>query len=97
TTHVSIGFNITHATAAKLAYGVQPANTTAGNVITPGVTVRVLDQYDNLVTASAASIGLALGANPGGGVLGGNTTANAVAGVATFSTLFINAAGAGYT
>jgi hypothetical protein len=98
THHVSNAFNITHAGASKLAFGTQPpANTTAGSTITPAVTVRVLDAFDNLVTSSNAAVALAIGTNPGGGTLGGNTAANAVSGIATFSTLFINAAGSGYT
>ena len=44
-----------------------------------------------------ASITVAIGTNPGGGTLSGTTTVAAVSGVATFSTLSINAAGAGYT
>ncbi|MEX0899224.1 MAG: IPT/TIG domain-containing protein [Gammaproteobacteria bacterium] len=96
-TATSAAFNIGHAAASKLAYGTHPANTAAGNTITPAVTVRVLDAFDNLVANSAASVSLAIGNNPGGGVLGGNATTNAVNGVASFNSLFINAAGTGYT
>ncbi|MGE5761763.1 MAG: hypothetical protein ACM37V_15510, partial [Gemmatimonadota bacterium] len=40
---------------------------------------------------------VAILANPGGGTLNGTKTVAAIAGVATFSTLSISAAGTGYT
>jgi hypothetical protein len=50
------------------------------------------------VTASAASVTIAIGTNPGGGTLSGTTTVAAVAGIATFATSFsIDAPGTGYT
>jgi hypothetical protein len=82
--------------ANKLAFGVQPSNTSAGAVITPAVTVRILDQFSNL-TASTASVTVAIGSNPGGGTLSGTTSQNASGGVATFSNLSINKPGTGYT
>ena len=82
--------------ATQLAFGVQPTNTIATATITPAVTVRILDQFGNL-TASTASVVMAIDANPGGGVLSGTRTNAAVAGTATFSNLSINKAGTGYT
>ena len=46
---------------------------------------------------STASVTVAIGANPGNGTLTGTATVNAIAGIATFSTLSINKAGTGYT
>ena len=90
-------FDITAGAASKLAFGTQPSNTTAGQPITPAVTVRVLDASDNLVTTSSAAITMAIGTNPGGGALIGTTSVAAVNGVATFSDLSINKSGVGYT
>ncbi len=80
----------------KLAFGTQPSNTTGGSVITPAVTVRILDANNNLTT-STASVTIAIGTNPSGGTLSGTLTVAAVAGVATFSNLAINKVGTGYT
>ena len=81
----------------KLAVQQQPANATGGATISPAVTVRVLDASNNLVANSSAQINLAIGANPGGGTLGGTVTQNSVNGVATFSNLSIDKVGNGYT
>jgi uncharacterized repeat protein (TIGR01451 family) len=87
-------------TASQLVWGVQPTNTVAGGTITPAVTVKVEDASGNVISdgpGSTASVSMAIGTNPASGVLGGTTTVNAVAGVATFSTLTINTQGNGYT
>lgn len=77
-------------TASKLEFGVQPTGTTAGLVIAPAVTVRVLDQQDNLVTDSTLPVTLSLSS---GGALFGTTKQNAVGGTATFSDLRVIPAG----
>src|SRR5439155_1634186 len=97
TSATSSTFNITPGTANKLAFSQQPSNTTAGQPITPAVTVQVQDANSNLVTTSTASITVAIGTNPGGGTLSGTKTVSAVAGVATFSGVSIDKAGTGYT
>ena len=86
----------TPAAAAAVAFDTQPSGATLGATITPPVTVRIVDGFGNL-TASTATVNLALGTNPGGATLGGTTSRTAVAGVATFNDLSLNAAGAGYT
>ena len=96
TAATSATFNVTVAAANKLVFSVQPVNTVAGTPVTPAVTVRIEDAYGNL-TASTATVSTAIGTNPGGGTLTGTTSANAVAGVATFSNLKINKTGIGYT
>jgi hypothetical protein len=80
----------------QLSFLQQPGNTTGGASISPAITVRALDQYGNLAYYTG-NITLAIGSNPAGGTLSGTTTVAAVAGVATFSGLSINAAGTGYT
>ncbi len=84
----------------QLVFGTQPSNTTAGSAITPAVTVQVEDASGNVVingTGSTAAVTMAIGTNPSAGVLSGTTTVNAVAGIATFSTLSVSAEGIGYT
>src|SRR5207237_575425 len=80
-----------------LAFGAQPSTAVAGAAVSPAVTVRVLDQFNNLVTTDTSNVTVALGTNPGGGTLSGTTTVAAVGGVASFSTLSVNKVGAGYT
>jgi regulation of enolase protein 1 (concanavalin A-like superfamily) len=82
--------------AAKLAFSQQPTNTTAGQNITPTLTVLVQDAGGATMN-STAPVTLAILANPGSGTLGGTTTVFAASGVATFSGLSIDRAGAGYT
>jgi hypothetical protein len=58
----------------------------------------VQDAGGNTVTSSSASITLAIGTNPGGGVLSCTTNPKAaVSGVATFAGCKITLAGTGYT
>jgi hypothetical protein len=83
--------------AATLAFGTQPTNTVANATISPAVTVLVEDAGGNVVQSSSASVTLAIGTNPGGGTLSGTKTVSVSGGVATFSDLSINNAGAGYT
>src|SRR5262249_15928781 len=93
----STGFNITPAAADHLGFGVQPTTTVAGVAISPAVTVRVLDQFDNLVTSATSNVTVAIGTNAGGGTLSGTLTLAAAGGVATFSNLSIDKTGTGYT
>ncbi|MCB1589267.1 MAG: DUF11 domain-containing protein [Xanthomonadales bacterium] len=84
------------AVATQLVFGQQPTNTTGGAAITPAPTVRLLDAFGN-PTTSTASVTIAIGSNPGGGTLSGTATVAAVAGLASFPGLSIDAAGSGYT
>jgi hypothetical protein len=76
---------------------VQPSNVALGASIAPAVQVSVDDTNGNVVTTATNAVTIAIGTNPGGGTLSGTLTANAVAGVASFSTLSINKGGTGYT
>ena len=82
--------------AAKLAFTVQPNSGTVGQAISPAAQVEIQDSAGARVANANGAVTLALGANPGGGVLAGTTTVNAVNGVATFSGLSLDRAG-GYT
>ncbi|MFL5358662.1 beta strand repeat-containing protein [Archangium sp.] len=96
TTATSDAFAVMAAAPAKLAFAQQPANGTAGEVLSPAVTVNLLDMFDN-ATAGTDDVTLALGSNPGGDSLSGTTTVAAVAGVATFSNVKLQKAATGYT
>src|SRR5882672_8927519 len=89
-------FNVVGA-PSKLAFTVQPSNVAAGSSITPAITVSVEDTAGNVVPTATNQITIAIGTNPSSGTLSGTVQANAVAGVATFSTLSINKVGTGYT
>lgn len=93
----SAGFNVAAGAASKLAFTVQPANTTAGLSLGGPPTVTVQDNFGNTVTSSTASIGVAIGTNPSSGVLAGTTNRSAVAGIAAFGDLTVAQAGTGYT
>src|SRR5215217_3988896 len=83
--------------AAKLAFSVEPTSTSADAAIAPAVQVSVEAAAVTNITNSTANVTLGLGANPGSATLGGTKTVAAVNGVASFSTLALDAAGSGYT
>jgi len=76
---------------------VQPTSTAAAATITPAVEVTARDAFGNVATGFTGNVTLTIGSNPGGGTLNGTTTVAAAAGVASFATLSINNAAAGYT
>ena len=96
TSATSNAFDIAAGAPNQLAFLQQPGTTAAGAAISPAITVQVLDAFGNL-TADTSAVTLGIGTNPSGGTLSGTATVNAVAGVATFSTLSIDKAGVGYT
>src|SRR5713101_1698277 len=73
---------VTTAPAARLAFTVQPSNTTAGIAINPAVAVAIQDASGNTMTGATDWVTVALGTNPSGGaLLVGTTAVNAVNGV----------------
>ncbi|HKJ44232.1 MAG TPA: invasin domain 3-containing protein [Balneolales bacterium] len=83
---------VSPATVSKLAFVQQPLNATKGNILTPPITVRLYDAYNNEVTSSGTPISISLGS--GQGVVSGTTTQNTNAtGLATFNDLKINNTG----
>jgi hypothetical protein len=81
--------NVDYGPAAKLAFKLQPGNTTSGTIITPAVTVAVEDSAGSTLPGDTSTVTLTLSGGTFTG--GGNTvTAQAVSGVATFSTLAIS-------
>jgi hypothetical protein len=95
----SAAFDITSGSATQLILTVQPHNATAGATITPAVQVTALDAGGNTATGFAGNVTVAItsGTGKAGATLAGTRTVAAVAGVATFSALSIDSAGAGYT
>jgi plastocyanin len=79
------------AVAREVDFSVAPGATFTGAAIAPAIKVEVKDTDGTVVTSSSASVGITLIGAPG--ALGGTTTRNAVAGVATFADLTISAAG----
>ena len=89
---------VTPAAANRLAFVQQPSGAVAGAVLSPAVSVRVLDAFGNLVSSdNTDQVTLGFGANAGSGTLGGATTATVSAGIAAFPSLSINNPGNGYT
>ena len=88
----SNSFVISGPGAAKVVFGQQPTNATAGVAISPAVTVKVVDALGNLITNNSSLVTVTLS---GGTFAGGLATeiAAAVNGIATFASLKIDAAG----
>jgi hypothetical protein len=91
TTGTETGISVTPGAASQLAFAQQPSNTTAGQVISPAVTVKEEDMYGNLVAGDSSMVTVTLSS---GTFAGGSNTALAQAsgGVATFSALTIDKA-----
>jgi len=100
----SAAFAITAGAPAQLAFAVQPRATEAGAAIAPAVQVAAQDALGNTVPGFTGNVTVVItsGTGTGGATLSGVTAVNAVAGVATFSTLTIDligtqSTGTGYT
>ena len=92
---VSAPFTVTPS-PAKLLFIAQPSDATAGASLPAAVKVAIVDTFGNLVTDATDPIQLVIAAGPAGATLSGVSTALAVRGVATFSTLKIDKAGTYY-
>jgi len=97
-------FNITAGTATNLIFTTQPTvgqNIEATGTGTFSASVAVQDVNGNTQTLNASHITLAIGTNPGSGVLSctnaGGLTVTASAGVANFTGCAITMVGTGYT
>jgi hypothetical protein len=93
----SSAFNITPGAATHVAFTGQPTNVTAFANISPAVKVTVQDAFNNTVTSFANNITIAIGNNAGPGTLSGGQSKAAIAGIATYTGLSIDATGNGYT
>ncbi len=83
--------------ATQLAFTVQPTGATEGLNFPNSVQVEIRDANGALVVGARNTVNLAIGTNPGAGVLGGTISVNAVGGVANFAGLTLSQAGFGYT
>ncbi len=83
--------------AVQLAFTMQPSNATAGVAIDPGVTVAIQNESGDLVPDASNVVTVAIETNAGGGTMTGTLSVTAMNGVATFTNLRIDKAGAGYT
>jgi alpha-tubulin suppressor-like RCC1 family protein len=90
-------FGVVAAAATQLVFTGQPSTTQGMQPITPAVQVSIEDAFGNVAPSTMDSVTISLGTNPNDGTLGGTTTVAAVHGVATFTTLTLDAPGDGYT
>ncbi|HWB12490.1 MAG TPA: DUF4214 domain-containing protein, partial [Pirellulales bacterium] len=91
----STSFNIDPAGASQLVFTAQPTTTTAGQTINgiSGVQVSIKDSFGNLETGDTSQVTVGIASPPGGAFASGTFTQPAVAGVATFGNLVVDAAG----
>lgn len=89
--------NVGTQAATKLAFTAQPTNAVAGEAVSPAIQVEIQDANGNRVTSSRDAITLAIGTNPGSGTLAGTKVVNAIDGIASFSGIWIDKVGSGYT
>jgi alpha-tubulin suppressor-like RCC1 family protein len=82
---------------SKLAFTVQPTNTTVDSSIVPAVVVTVEDASGNPVTAATTQVSLSINGTDSDADLIGTPTVDASSGVATFPYLSVNRPGTGYT
>ncbi len=75
----------------SLAFVQQPTAANTGVVISPAVTVQLLDRLGSLSAESGISVTLAM--TTGTGILSGTLTQSTVSGIATFSDLSVDTAG----
>jgi hypothetical protein len=94
---ISTSFDVTTGLSRQTVFTTQPSTVTAGSAIAPPVVVEVRDLQNNVDASFTSLVTIAIRINAGGGTLLGTTSANAVAGVATFNNLIIDKSGIGYT
>jgi hypothetical protein len=94
---VSANFDVTAGAPTQLVFVQQTAAGTAGAALAPGFTVEARDAGNNLVTTFTGAVTVGLGGGNPLALLGGTTSATAVAGVASFADLTVDLAATGYT
>ncbi len=94
---VSDGFTVTPGPASRLVFIAQPpASVASGAAFSPAVQVADQDAAGNTVPTASSAVTLSLAGGTAGAVLSGALTQAAVGGIATFSGLSVDKAGAGY-
>ncbi|MBS0261305.1 MAG: hypothetical protein JSS02_05060 [Planctomycetes bacterium] len=94
TTAKSTSLTITPAAASQTLFQSIPATGTAGVALSPAVKVAIADAFGNVVTSNTSTVTISLSSGPGSFAAGSTLSVAAVAGVASFSTLKLNTAGA---
>ena len=86
---------VTAAPATTLAVTTEPPSSTVADT---GFEVDVVanDPFGNMDQSFTGPLTIAIASGPQGAILGGTTSVHAIAGVATFNDLVLNAAGSGY-
>ena len=92
---VTAPFNVNIGGTQLVIQSQPPGAVTVG--ATFNVAVAVENSLGELDTDFNGNVTIALGSNPGNGILGGTLTVQAVHGVASFSGLTMNSVGSGYT
>lgn len=82
---------------ARLVFVGQPSDVGLDAAIAPAVRVAIQDSAGTTLTSATDVVTLLLGSNPSGARLSGTSSANAVAGVATFDDLALDETGEGYS
>ncbi len=93
----SAGLSVVAGSPTTLAFTVPPAETEPGLPIAPAVQVAIRDDLGNTATNRSDAVTLAIETNPGGAMLLGTLTVDAVNGIATFDDLSVDRAGGGLT
>jgi hypothetical protein len=89
----STTFSIIPGAAAQLVITQQPVSFLQGGFMATPVVVALEDANGNTVSSSGTTVTLAIHTGPAGAVLGGNTSATTVNGVATFNSVTANLLG----
>ena len=75
---------------AQLAFVVVPGSGTAGQVLSPALTVAVEDVYGSVLTGDSSTVTIGIASGPGSFASGSTLSVAAVKGIATFSHLILN-------
>jgi hypothetical protein len=90
---MNFSLTVQAAQASKLVFLSSPASGTAGQALNPSVTVAVEDAFGDVITNDSSTVNMAVSTGPTGLSTGSTTSAVAVKGIATFSSLLLDAAG----
>ncbi len=85
--------NVSPGAASKLVLEQTPTSGTAGQALSPSVTVAVEDAVGNVLTGNTSTVTIAVASGPGGWTTGSTTSATVMNGVATFSNLVLHTSG----
>ncbi len=100
-TSVEVGFQPNPAplywTPTTLVFTTQPGAARAGSAMVPQPVVTVRNEIGGVAEQFVGAVAMAIGANPGPGILSGTSPKSALAGVATFTDLSIDKGATGYT